>query len=207
MRTQRTIIIQALTAVLLLWSFNAGPALSADKPAPGEGKYEMKAEKLVIPETLPMLWSAVGGHQKELHEVLAAKKLAEVHHHAFAVRDLVAAMPGKSTMLAADKKTALIKSVSRVASLAKLLDEAGDTGDSAKVATLTVKLDTELKSIEALYPAKDLKPIQGTADTGRPVYACPMQSEVTSDKPGDCPKYDLILAMNDVEKGSDRTRQ
>jgi len=207
MKTKRTIIVRALTAALLLWSFNAGLALSADEPAPSEGKHEAKAEKLVIPKTLPAIWGAVAEHQKELHEVLAAKKLADVHHHAFAVRDLVAAMPIKSTMLATEKKTALKKSMSRVASLAKLLDEAGDAGDSAKVATLVVKLDTELKAIEGLYAANDLKQTQGATDTGKPVYACQMHPEVTSDKPGDCSKCGMKLTMKDAEKTSDHARQ
>ncbi|MFZ1684123.1 MAG: heavy metal-binding domain-containing protein [Candidatus Zixiibacteriota bacterium] len=202
MKAKRTILVRALMAALLLWSFNAGLAFSGEEPGKGEGKHVPKAEKLVIPKTLPAVWGAVAEHQKELHEVLAAKKLADVHHHAFAVRDLVAALPAKSAALPTEKKTSLGKSVSRVASLAKLLDEAGDAGDSAKVATLVVKLDAELMTIESLYPAKDIKQTQGTADAAKQVYACPMHAEVTSDKPGDCTKCGMKLTMKEAEKGS-----
>ena len=202
MKIKSTILVRALTATLLLWSFHAGMAFSSDEPGQGEGKDKAKVEKLVIPKTLPAIWSAVSEHQKELHEVLAAKKLEDVHHHAFAVRDLLAALPTKASGLTAEKKTALNKSISRVASLAKLLDEAGDSGDSSKVATLVVKLDAELKAIEALYPAKDLKSTQGATDASKAMYACPMHPDVTSDKPGDCSKCGMKLTMKDAGKGT-----
>jgi len=203
MKIKSTILTKVLTAALLLWSINVGLALSGEEPGQGEAKQEAKAAKLVIPKTLPAIWDAITDHNMELHEVLAAKKLDDVHHHAFAVRDLVAAMPVKSTKLAAEKNTALKKSVSRVASLAKFLDEAGDAGDSAKVASLVAKLDTELKTIEALYPAKDLKQAQGTADAAKQMYSCPMHPEVTSDKPGDCSKCGMKLTMKEAAKGSE----
>lgn len=177
-------------------------ATRADEKAEEGKEHGTKSEKMVMPKALSAVWAAIESHQKELHEVLAAKKLGEVHHHAFAIRDLAAAMPTKSTTLPAEKKTALGKSVSRIVSLAKLLDEAGDGGDSAKVATLTVKLDAELKAIQDLYPAKDLKPTQGAMEGSKAMYVCPMHPEVTSDKPGKCPKCGMNLAMKDAEKGT-----
>lgn len=199
MKVKTTILTKALMAAVLLWSINTGLSFAEETQGKEEPKHEAKAEKLVIPKTLPAVWSAVTEHQKELHEVLAAKKLEDVHHHAFAVRDLVAALSTKASGLSAEKKTALNKSISRVASLAKLLDEAGDAGDSAKVATLVVKLDAELKAIEALFPAKDLKSTQGAADASKAIYACPMHSDVTSNKPGDCPKCGMKLTMKDAK--------
>jgi hypothetical protein len=202
MKAKKRILVRAMTAALLLWCFNAEQAFSGEEAGAVEGKHEAKAEKLIVPKTLSAVWSAVVEHQMELHEVLAAKKLEDVHHHAFAVRDLVAALPTKASGLTAEKKTALNKSISRVASLAKLLDEAGDGGDSAKVASLVVKLDAELKAIEALYPAKDFKSTQGAADASKAMYACPMHADVTSDKPGDCSKCGMKLTLKDAGKGS-----
>ena len=193
-----------LALALSLWILNAVPGFAADKPAEDkdQGKTEEQAEKTKIPKALSAVWTAVTDHQKELHGVLAANKLDDVHHHAFAVRDLVAAMPAKSNSLPAEKKTELTKSSSRIASLAKLLDEAGDGGDSAQVATLVTKLDGELKAIESLYPAKDLKPAQANADASKQIYTCTMHPEVTSDKPGKCPKCGMNLVLKESTKGS-----
>ena len=207
MKIKSNVLIRGAALSLLLWSIHATPAYSTDEKQKAGVEHEAKPEKLQIPKTLPALWSMVAKHQKELHDVLAAKKLADVHHHAFAVRDLVAAMPDKSTTLAAEKKTTLKKSVARVTSLAKLLDEAGDAGDSAKVAGLVIKLDTELKAIEVLYPAKDLKPTQGAAETSKQVYACPMHPDVTSDKAANCSKCGMKLELKESDKGSDTNHE
>lgn len=202
MKNRRSILVRALTVALLVWGLNTGMAFSGEEPGHGESKHGEKAEKLVIPKTLPAIWGAVTEHQSELHEALGARRLEDVHHHAFAVRDLVAALATKESGLTVEKKTSLNKSITRVGSLAKLLDEAGDGGDSAKVATLIVKLDAELKAIEALYPAKDIKPTQGAMEGSKAMYVCPMHPDVTSDKPGKCSKCGMNLEVKEAEKSS-----
>ncbi len=195
-KTRTHLLGRPLLAILFLLAVHVAPALSTEEPADSGATHEAEGAKLTIPKTLPALWGAIGDHQKELHETLAAKKLADVHVIAFAIRDYVAALPGKSASLPAAAKLTLKKSVTRVGSLAKLLDEAGDAGDSAKTASLVGKLDTELKSVESLYPAKDLKSTAGATDIAK-LYVCPMHPEVTSEKPGKCPKCGMDL----VRKG------
>ena len=169
----------------------------------GEAKHEEKEMKMSIPATLPAIWSKISENQQSLHNALITSKLADVHKFAFAIRDHVAAMPDKSKELAKDKLDLLKKSVTKVGSLATFLDEAGDGGDSAKVATYTDKLDKELKSIEALYPAKSLKNLESkAADVGAKIYACPMHADVTSDKPGDCLKCGMKLTLKEIGGGS-----
>jgi hypothetical protein len=123
----------------------------------GAGHKEMKESKLEIPATLQGIWVKVQENQKGLHGALAEKELDHVHILAFAIRDYVAAMPVKSKDLTKEKQDALAKSITRIGSLAKYLDEAGDKGDSTSVATYLGKLDKEIKIIEALYPAQTLK--------------------------------------------------
>lgn len=167
-----------------------------DHHAHEEKEAEEAAEKTEIPKTLPALWAEITEHQQELHEVLAANNLENVHHVAFKIRDYVTALPDKSKLDGAKKKS-LKASVARVDTLANELDEAGDGGDSAVVAALIVKLDTELKIVEKLYMPKDLKPEVNTADSSKQVYVCPMHPEVTSDKPGKCPKCGMAMVKKD----------
>lgn len=169
----------------------------------GDAKQEEKEMKMSIPATLPAIWSKVSENQQSLHSALITNKLADVHKFAFAIRDHVAAMPAKSKELAKDKLEILKKSVTKVGSLATFLDEAGDGGDSAKVATYTDKLDKELMAIEALYPAKSLKdPAQKAADGSAKSYVCPMHADVTSDKPSDCPKCGMKLVLKETSAGT-----
>jgi len=199
---QSGLILPMLLLLMVLFSLGATSAIKAEEDPKSEAKQEEKSKKLEIPKTLPAHWSAIQNHQKELHEALAAKKLAGVHLIAFAIRDYVAALPAKSAKLSEEKQLTLKKSITRVASLAKLLDEAGDANDSSKVASLVNKLDLELKNIEGLYPADDLKATQGSASADKQVYACPMHPDVTSDKPGNCSKCGMKLTMKDVKTNS-----
>ncbi|OGC90443.1 MAG: hypothetical protein A2W25_13610 [candidate division Zixibacteria bacterium RBG_16_53_22] len=150
-----SLIAMAFLLVLLAGSLSSTAIGQEEKE--GAGHKEMKESKLEIPPTLPGIWTKVQDNQKELHEVLAENELAHVHLLAFAIRDYVTAMQTKSKDLTKAKQDAMAKSITRIVSLAKYLDEAGDKGDSASVATYLGKLDKELGTIEALYPAGTLK--------------------------------------------------
>lgn len=200
---QSGLVLHKLLLLMVLFGLGVAIVTKAHEPPKGQAKHEADSKKLEIPKTLPAIWSAIQNHQKELYEALAAKKLADVHHIAFGIRDYVAALPTKSTKLSEEKQLTLKKSVMRVASLAKLLDEAGDSGDSAKVVGLVIKMDSELKVIEVLYAAKDLKPTQGATETPKQVYACPMHPDETSDKPANCSKCGMKLELKKSDKSSE----
>jgi len=162
LRVQLTDIIRqssfmAMAFLLALLAGSLSSTAIGQEEKEGADHKEMKESKLEIPPTPPGIWTKVQENQKELHEVLAENELAHVHLLAFAIRDYVTAMPVKSKELTKEKQDAMAKSITRIASLAKYLDEAGDKGDSTSVATYLGKLDKELGIIEALYPAGALK--------------------------------------------------
>ncbi len=97
--------------------------------------------KMTIPATIEGIMTEIHTHQGELADVVKAKKLSDVHHHAFAIRDLVAALPDKVT---ADKKAHVEGSVKNIAKLAGELDESGDANNQALTETTLKKFDAVL---------------------------------------------------------------
>lgn len=103
------------------------------------------------------VWKKVVGGSAALDKTIKDKKLKDVHHHAFAVRDQVKLLPAQSKALSKDNLAKLAKGVKTVASLAAELDEAGDNKKQAEAEALNKKLHTVLDAIKALYPKGALK--------------------------------------------------
>lgn len=111
------------------------------------------AEKTVaqvqIPATSAAIWRSIDKETAILDISIRTGKLGELHHHAFAIRDLVTALPSRSGALPA-KKIAQIKAYSKfVATLAERLDAAGDTKDKPAAVSNLAKLKEVLKTIRA----------------------------------------------------------
>ena len=98
----------------------------ADASAPAEA-----AAPTVIPDNVDAIWSEIDKHQAELATVVATGNLAEAHHHAFAIRDLFAAVPSHAAAMSAQDKATMDKNIAFVATLAGRLDSAGDASDRA----------------------------------------------------------------------------
>ena len=156
-------------------------------PTTGALAEEEKEMPTMIPATVAGILKAVTEHETELGKTIADKKLEDVHHHAFAIRDLVNALPEKSSDLAAEKLAKLKANAKFVTALATRLDTTGDAKDQAGTESNFKKLQTVLKEIQSLYPdsaAKSSAVIQ---------YTCPMHPEVVKDSPGKCPKCGMKL--------------
>ena len=102
-----------------------------------------------IPATTEGIWQAIHKEHAELDETVKSKKLGDVHHHAFAIRDLAKALGPKA---AADKKAAVKTANKKIDMLATELDKAGDAGDQVATEVNLKKLDTTLQNLEAQFP-------------------------------------------------------
>ena len=102
-------------------------------------------EKIKIPDTLDGIIKDIDKHQKELAATVKAKKLDQVHEHAFAIRDLAKALPAKT---GPDMKKMVENAVKRVSQLAEDLDKSGDAGDQAKTESNLKKMETALKTLK-----------------------------------------------------------
>ena len=114
------------------------PAAAAEKEAP-----------TAIPDTAAGIWEAVDKETEEMSKLIQAGTLKDLHHHAFAVRDLVAALPAKSASLPADKMAKLKSDSKSVATLADRLDAAGDSNNKTAAESNFGKLKGVLTSIRA----------------------------------------------------------
>jgi len=107
---------------------------------------------MTIPSTSAGIWQAINVHVKELHAAIALGKLNTVHQHAFAVRDLVRALPAHSANLSASALATVKSQTKYVDTLADRLDHSGDANDKAGTVDNARKLDAVLKALRAQYP-------------------------------------------------------
>ena len=105
--------------------------------------------KITIPDTVPAIWAEIGKQQGELATVIQDKKLADVHHLAYNIRDLVAALPAKAP---ADKKARVEGAAKNMAALADKLDAAGDNNKQADAEAGLKQLDALLKQLKSQFP-------------------------------------------------------
>ena len=108
------------------------------------------APKSTSPEITVSIWQAIDAKSAALKKTIDAGKLDEVHHEAFAIRDLVAALPPHSTSLTADKLAKVRDGVKFVATLAARLDAAGDAKDMAGTQQNYAQLTKVLASLLVL---------------------------------------------------------
>lgn len=151
---------------------------------------EEKEMPTMIPATASAILQAISKEETNLDKTITDKKLEDVHHHAFAIRDLVSALPEKSSDLAAEKMAKLKANAKFVTALAGRLDESGDSKDQAATEANFKKLQGILKQIQALYPDSATK-----SSAAMMQYTCPMHPEVVKDSPGKCPVCGMKLVV------------
>jgi Cu/Ag efflux pump CusA len=117
-----------------------------------DGHDDDKASTAAIPDTPAAIWQLIDKEADETTKAIQTGALKELHHHAFAIRDLVAALPEHSGSLPADKVTKIKADGKFVATLAQRLDAAGDSNNKAASVSNFDKLKEVLKSIRANYP-------------------------------------------------------
>ena len=139
---------------LILLALAVGAPVVPAVSAAGEPDHE--SAKAMIPATVAEIWKEVQAHEAELGKAIADQKLDGVHEFAFAIRDLVNALPEKSK-LATDKLAKLKSNARFVASLAGRLDESGDAKDQAGTEANFKKLQGILTAVASLYPPEQLK--------------------------------------------------
>ena len=135
-----------LCATIGLFGTQTSFAADKDKPDHKEGH-----EKVKVPDTIEGIWKEIHKHHEELAATVKAKKLSEVHEHAFAIRDLAKALPAKAHP---DHKKMVENAVKRISQIAEDLDRSGDAGNQATTEANLKKMDAALKNLKEHSGAK-----------------------------------------------------
>jgi hypothetical protein len=134
-----------LIAAALVGALLGGAAMVS---VPAMAETEQKTE---IPQSAAAILAAIDGHLGQLQAGVAKGPLGNVHMHAFAIRDLVNALPAHSPMLSASAIATVQAQAKFVDVLAARLDQTGDANDRAGTADNLKKLENVLKVIKGQY--------------------------------------------------------
>ena len=104
-----------------------------------------------IPATAAAIWQAIDQQSAALGKAIQTDAFDEVHHRAFAIRDLVAALPSHSGSLSPDKLAQVRANTQFVSTLAQRLDATGDARDKAGTESNFRKVQQILAAIRANY--------------------------------------------------------
>jgi hypothetical protein len=137
--------------VLAAVSLYAGVAVLSPAAQAHPASTSTTTATAAAPSTSAGIWQAIDSKTAELAKTIQSGKLTDVHHVAFAIRDLVATLPDHSSELSADKLAKVKAGVKFVATLADRLDASGDANDKAGAQDNADKLAGVLKSLRANY--------------------------------------------------------
>lgn len=121
------------------------PAVDAQQHHEPEGKAQT-----ATPATAGEILAKVDVQLADLDKTITAKELDKVHVTAFAIRDLLLALPEKTGDLPAEGKTALTASLKKIKQQAGLLDKYGDAGDLAQTTAVFGKFKEEVEKIKRI---------------------------------------------------------
>ena len=102
------------------------------------------------PATTGEIFTAVDAQLADLDKTIAAKALDKVHATAFAIRDLLLALPEKTGPLPEPEKKALTASLGKIKQQAGLLDKYGDAGDLVQTNAVFGKFKEEIEKIKKI---------------------------------------------------------
>ena len=107
-----------------------------------------------IPATVEEIWKEIQKQQGKLAAVVAEKDLGEAHDHAFAIRDLVKALPDK---VPADHKPAAKAGAKEIAKLASDIDKSSAAKAQKTTEANVKKMDAAVAALKAKLQPDDVK--------------------------------------------------
>ena len=104
-----------------------------------------------IPATVEEIWKEIQKQQTKLATVVTEKDLGEAHDHAFAIRDLAKALPGK---LPAENKSKAEAGAKEITKIAADIDKSGAAKAQKATEANVKKMDAAIAKLQANLKAK-----------------------------------------------------
>lgn len=120
-------------------------------PATGGGGHSHFTK---IPATLPEIWKAIHKQQADLVKTVAKKDLDEAHDHAFAIRDLVKALPAR---VSAENKSEAEAGAKEITKLAADIDKSGAAGAQKATEANVKKMGEAILALQTKLQATEIK--------------------------------------------------
>jgi hypothetical protein len=145
-----TLVAMGISAVI---AFTASQTLAQEakdkKPAQESGGGHSHFTK--IPATVEDIWKEIQKQQGKLASVVAKKDLGEAHDHAFAIRDLVKALPAK---VPAESKAKAEEGAKEITKLAADIDKSSAAKAQKTTEANVKKMDTAIAALQTNLKAK-----------------------------------------------------
>lgn len=116
----------------------------------GHGDHGAPVPPVTPAATADAAWDQIAAGQKKLEAAIQNGQLADVHHLAFSIRDLVEALAAKTTGLSAADVAALKQAVAAVRTSAGKLDQFGDSGNLGGTEKEYAQMVTLLGQVKAI---------------------------------------------------------
>ncbi len=146
-----TLLAMSVSAFI---AFTATPILAQeakDKQPPKEESGEGHSHFTTIPATVDEIWKQIHKQHGKLLSVVAKKDLGEAHDHAFAIRDLVKALPAK---VPAENKAKTETASKKITKIATDIDKSGAAGAQKATEANVKKMEAAITALQASLKAK-----------------------------------------------------
>lgn len=163
----KTALLAAMTLTAAI-AFNPVPAFAHEghddeKPQPPAPKVEEPkkpadshghSHATKIPDSVEDIWKAIYAKHEKLVSTVAAKKLADAHDYAFAIRDLVKALPAK---VPAESKAKAEEGAKEIAKLAADIDKSSAAGAQKTTEANVKKMGEVIAALQAKIQPSEVK--------------------------------------------------
>lgn len=135
-------------------AFTATPLLLQEKKSAPAKEGGGHSHFTKIPATVEGIWKAIQKQQAGLVDTVAKKDLGEAHDHAFAIRDLVKALPAK---VSAEHKTNAAAGAKEITKLAADIDKSGAAGAQKATEANVKKMGEAILALQTKLQTTELK--------------------------------------------------